>query len=992
MNKTIFIAAILLLIFGSAIQGQTTAFVFQGKLQDAGQAANGTYQFQFRLFDAAAGGNQIGQVLTDVPATVTNGIFAATLDFGTGSFDGAERFIEVGVRANGSGQSYTILNPRQAVSSTPYAVRSLNSEQATIADNSLNLGGIPANQYVITNDARLSDERNPLPDSPNYIQNTTDPQTVSNFNISGTGSANIFNASTQFNIGGNRVFHLTGAFNTFVGFESGNAISGGTSNSFFGIFAGRNTTDGSNNSFFGSYAGRDNITGSENSFFGQGAGLKNTLGAGNSLFGYGAGINNTTGTNNTFVGYVAGQSNTTEEYNTFLGYRANGTTGITNATAIGANAVVTTSNTMVLGTNAVTVFAPGSFNTSTNYKIGGSRVFHLTGANNTFVGLETGNSITGGTFNAFFGKEAGKMTTTGGNNSFFGSLAGRDNLSGNDNSFFGQAAGLQNTTGASNSFFGYGAGVNNTFGASNTFFGYLAGQSNTTENENTFIGYKANGAAGLTNVTAIGANAFATQSNTLVLGTNLVTVQVPGNLTVANTFSANALNSATVYQIGGIRVFHLTGTDNTSIGLESGNSITSGGFNAFYGTYAGKSTTTGSNNSFFGSYAGRGNTIGLSNSFFGANAGLSNKDGSFNAFFGNGAGFSNINGANNSYFGNQSGLNNSTGDNNSFFGSNAGKSADNSSFNSFFGSFTGEKTTTGAGNTFVGAFAGRENNIGFNNTFVGYKAGQTPTTGNNNVIIGYNASFTSGVSNSVAIGANVSVLQSNTINIGSGAMTIYLAGDVNADDISTNSLSTGNLSASSLSASNSEIINLKTEKIEVNPGNPSNTEVADFNGTIQVRGIKVGNAFIGGVTPVCSSGSGGFFAIVACSSSLRYKDNVQDFTRGLDLLRQLRPVTFSWKSGGAADVGFIAEEVNRAEPRLATFNDKGEVEGVKYAQVTTVLVNSVKELETQIEATRAENQKLQERLKQQQSQIDALKSLLCQQTPNAAVCAVPEKE
>ena len=813
MTNKLYIAIIAFVLFFTVdATAQTSAFVFQGKLNDGSLAANGSYQFTFTLHDAASGGNQIGQTITDLSATVTNGIFAVNLDFGANSFDGAARFIEVGVRMSGTGQNYTILNPRQAVTSTPYAVKSLKSDEAVTANNSQNLGGVAANQYVQTNDSRMSNDRNPLAGSSNYIQNGTTAQASSNFNISGEGKANIFSANTQFNIGGNRIFHLTGAFNTFVGFESGNAISGGTSNSFFGIFAGKNTTGGSNNSFFGSYAGRDNDTGSENSFFGQGAGLKNTLGAGNSLFGYGAGLNNTTGTNNTFVGFVAGQSNTTEEYNTFIGYRANGTAGITNATAIGANSVVTTSNTMVLGTD-------------------------------------------------------------------------------------------------------------------------------------------------------------------------VITVKVPGNFTVANTFSANALDSATVYKIAGNRVFHLTGTDNTFVGFESGNSVTIGGFNAFYGTFAGKNTTTGNANSFFGSYAGRGNSTGIGNSFFGANAGLSS-NGSFNAFFGSGSGISNINGANNSYFGYATGANNSSGDNNSFFGSNSGKSVNNSAYNSFFGSFSGEKTTTGVGNTFIGTFAGRENIIGFNNTFIGYKAAQTPTTGNGNVVIGYNSSMANGVSNSIAIGQNVQINLSNTIIIGnSNTQNTYLSGNLFTGDINGS-----NISGNTISGGSGNFGNISADKITIDPitaYEPSTFVNAEFK-NIKTDEITIKNTTVNaGSIPLCLGGGmppfGSFYKVVICASSLRYKDNVQNFTGGLELLKQLRPVTFNWKSGGAADVGFIAEEVNRAEPLLTTSNEKGEVQSVKYAQVTTVLVNAVKEQQEQIE-------KQNEQIKEQQAQIEALKELVCAGNQTAAVC------
>lgn len=44
-----------------------TAFTYQGRLVDAGNPAAGVYDFQFRLFDAAGGGSQIGGTLTPLP-------------------------------------------------------------------------------------------------------------------------------------------------------------------------------------------------------------------------------------------------------------------------------------------------------------------------------------------------------------------------------------------------------------------------------------------------------------------------------------------------------------------------------------------------------------------------------------------------------------------------------------------------------------------------------------------------------------------------------------------------------------------------------------------------------------------------------------------------------------------------------------------------------------------------------------------------------------
>jgi hypothetical protein len=188
---------------------QTSAFVYQGKLNDGAAAANGTYQFEFKLFDAASGGGQVGQTLSDLPATVTNGIFAVSLDFGANSFTGAARYLEISVRLNGSGQPYTLLNPRQAVASTPYAVKSLQADESLTANNSQQLGGLAANQYVVTTDARMSDQRMPLPGSTNYIQNGTGQQAAANFNIAGDGAAKSFNTAEGYKINSTRVLAIS---------------------------------------------------------------------------------------------------------------------------------------------------------------------------------------------------------------------------------------------------------------------------------------------------------------------------------------------------------------------------------------------------------------------------------------------------------------------------------------------------------------------------------------------------------------------------------------------------------------------------------------------------------------------------------------------------------------------------------------------------------------------------------------------------------------
>jgi hypothetical protein len=105
--------------------------------------------------------------------------------------------------------------------------------------------------------------------------------------------------------------------------------------------------------------------GNDNTAVGAGVLQSNMTGSNNTAAGTGALINNTTGSNNTAVGQAAGTNpsaptDPSGSNNTFLGYQAGPSvsTQLNNASALGANALVGTSNALVLGgtgANAVNV-------------------------------------------------------------------------------------------------------------------------------------------------------------------------------------------------------------------------------------------------------------------------------------------------------------------------------------------------------------------------------------------------------------------------------------------------------------------------------------------------------------------------------------------------------------------------------------------------------------------------------------------------------------
>ena len=136
-----------------------------------------------------------------------------------------------------------------------------------------------------------------------------------------------------------------------------------------------------------------------------------------------------------------------------------------------------------------------------------------------------------------------------------------------------------------------------------------------------------------------------------------------------------------------------------------------------------------------------------------------------------------------------------------------------------------------------------------------------------------------------------------------------------------------------------------------------------------------------GGSPVCFNNG-----IALCSSSLRYKTDVRPYNGGLDILNRLMPISFTWKSTGVRDVGFGAEQVAEVEPLLTFKNDQGSIEGVDYGQISTVLVNAVKEQQAEIERQRKDNRELKQQLTEQQRQIELLTQIVCRSRRSTKMC------
>ena len=261
----LFLITTLIVASATASFAHTTSFTYQGRLVTEGSPADGLFEFQFKLFDAQTDGNQIGEATVPQTIQVTNGVFVAQLDFGPGAFNGPNRFLEISVGP--AGGQRTMLAPRQPITSTPYSVKSLS---AAVADGlSVTCVSCVTSSQIASVSGSAVSGAIPVASVPagsgSYIQNTTTQQAASDFNISGSGSANVFNAATQYNIGGNRILSAPGT-STFVGVGAGGF------------------NNGASNTFIGSNAGQNNL-GFQNTFVGEGTGSLNPFKPGLTLIG-----------------------------------------------------------------------------------------------------------------------------------------------------------------------------------------------------------------------------------------------------------------------------------------------------------------------------------------------------------------------------------------------------------------------------------------------------------------------------------------------------------------------------------------------------------------------------------------------------------------------------------------------------------------------------------------------------------------------------------
>ena len=263
--------------------------------------------------------------------------------------------------------------------------------------------------------------------------------------------------------------------------------------------------------------------------------------------------------------------------------------------------------------------------------------------------------------------------------------------------------------------------------------------------------------------------------------------------------------------------------------------------------------------------------------------------------------------------------------------------------------------TIGDFNTAVGYDALSGNQIGIQNTATGHAALLSNTTG-----IGNTANGERALVNNVTGHGNTA--------IGVNALFLNTSGD-------------GNIALGQSAGQN-----LTTGDHNIDIGNDG---VAAESNTIRIGDAFHTRAFIAGIRGRTTGNNNAVPVLIdsvgqlgTTSSSRRFKKEIKPMDKASEAILGLKPVTFYYKSDGAAtpQFGLIAEEVAEANPDLVVRDDNGEIYTVRYEAVNAMLLNEfLKEhrKNEEQEATIAQlKQDFQSRLAHQQNQIEALTASL----------------
>ena len=755
---------------------------------------------------------------------------------------------------------------------------------------------------------------------------------------------------------GSLLVNTTGYNNVALGQAALSGNTTGAQNIAIGVAALQNNTTASNNLVIGHGAMSANNTGSGNIAIGTGTLASNTTASNNTAVGYDSLSANTTGENNTSLGFQSLKANTTGSSNVAIGSSAllSNTTAINN-TAVGYNSLranTTGNNNVALGVDALLTNTTGDYNTALanstlqlnttgadNVAIGHATLnknttgnnstgigysalnSNTTGNNNTAVGFTALGSVTTGIFNTAIGPGTGNAITTGSYNTIIGNYAGTTTLS--NNIILADGAGnIRYQWDGTNNVFG-----NPISGTSATFSSSLTAQSLTATNGNngvltlgsaTYFGTIQHDA------TTTGATIYTTAAASG--GGHIFKIGTTTALTIASTgaatFSSSVTsslgsaganfnsNAATTGSVNAYRVSNTTGTASFGIDNSVGGDLITGGlpYATLLQSISNTALQLGTNQTARLTITSGGN-VGIGTTFV------------INPYLGAG----------------QSGV--------LQVATNVAKTASGGPHPVAF--FSSNDATYPLGllvQTITGATTGARK-VKLQGTEIGLSANDiVMQTDGGNVGIGTSSpNVYSGFTNLQVNGTNYGLVQ---VSSGTTLASFYAGNGTGFIGMTSNHAFT--------------LFTNDTERMRITSG--GNVLMGTTSDSAGVR-LKVSGGIIGcldvynnttGVGANLNIDANGFFA--RSTSSIKYKKNVENYTKGLAEVMQMRPVTYNSinKTETQTYAGLIAEEIHDLGlNEFVQYAEDGTPDALSYGNMVALLVKGMQEQQAQIEELKA---------------------------------------
>jgi hypothetical protein len=299
---------------------------------------------------------------------------------------------------------------------------------------------------------------------------------------------------------------------------------------------------------------------------------------------------------------------------------------------------------------------------------------------------------------------------------------------------------------------------------------------------------------------------------------------------------------------------------------------------------------------------------------------------------------SNTTGATGVAIGYQAGYTNSTGPHNTFVGTQAGYSSTGGE-NTCIGRTAGYSISTGTGNTFIGPGNGATSN----------GAGYYVTTGSKNSILGGYSGNQGGLDIRTA---------SNNIVLSDGDGNPRVNGDSNGRFTFGTPTTNGNSAAVVISTTTGQDPQLCIGGTALANDPFLYLQKTGTNFVFRVYSTYLAiyeNGSSGGVTLTKGATSWGAF------SDSRLKNITGTYTSALSDILQIKPVKFTWKSDteNKPQVGVLAQSVQSVVPEAVEFSEIRDGDGteyltVRYNELIPLMIASIQELKTIVDAQAAE--------------------------------------